>query len=260
MDQQKQYKRIFAIPDVHGEARILDRAIRFLNQDLQFGPEDLLVVLGDYIDRGENSCGCIEKLKILSESPNVVVLAGNHEGFMIDVMVKGQFWKNEVWDMNGGWSTKNSYLYAGYSNTPHSHLEWLVKRPISFETQGFFFSHAPVPMENIRKSSKLPYDIRELTCTYYEDWYDTPDIGGLDSHPGPFDNNGAGDINLIGICGHIHRGPDTSVRTFPMYRFLDCGCGCYTESPLVIHECISNENWYVFDDLVSKDRFPQTIV
>lgn len=214
------------------------------------------MILGDYIDRGQDSCGCIEQLKILSQQDNVVVLAGNHEEFMIDVLVKNQFWKQDVWDYNGGYATMNSYLYNGYSHPPHSHLEWLCKRPVSFEVQGFFFSHAPVPMENMRISSKLPYSRRDLQWTYYEDHEDDPVFGALHRHPGPFDQNGSGDQNLIGICGHIHRGPDTSVRAFPNYRFLDCGCGCYDGAPLVIHECISNENWYVFEDKVSKVRFP----
>jgi len=48
--------RTLAIGDVHG----CSLALRALLAEIEPQPEDTLVLLGDYVDRGPDSCGVIE--------------------------------------------------------------------------------------------------------------------------------------------------------------------------------------------------------
>lgn len=70
--------RTFAIGDVHGDRAALDRVL----DRLPFvAPDDTLVLLGDYLDRGPDSRGVVERLRRLPEQTagKVVLLRGNHE-------------------------------------------------------------------------------------------------------------------------------------------------------------------------------------
>jgi serine/threonine protein phosphatase 1 len=79
---------IFAIGDIHGcltELTILHKKI--LSHDNFDVKNDLLIYLGDYIDRGKNSKGVIDQiLKLKDEKIKTIDLMGNHEEFMIDFL------------------------------------------------------------------------------------------------------------------------------------------------------------------------------
>src|SRR5688572_12430587 len=70
--------RTFAIGDVHGDRDALDR---LLDRIPFVAPDDTLVLLGDYLDRGPDSRGVIQRLLRLPEETagKVVLLRGNHE-------------------------------------------------------------------------------------------------------------------------------------------------------------------------------------
>ena len=48
-------------------------------------PEDVIVTLGDYIDRGPDSRGVLERLIKLKEQCRLVPLLGNHDQMLLDV-------------------------------------------------------------------------------------------------------------------------------------------------------------------------------
>ena len=56
--------RVYAIGDVHGRADLLAELHKRILQDVKAAPEGrrVLVYLGDYIDRGPDSAGVVEKL------------------------------------------------------------------------------------------------------------------------------------------------------------------------------------------------------
>jgi serine/threonine protein phosphatase 1 len=77
--------RTFVIGDVHGERAQLTALLA----ELPFiGPEDALVFLGDYLDRGADSRGVIEILRRLPEQTagKLVCLRGNHEDALLEVI------------------------------------------------------------------------------------------------------------------------------------------------------------------------------
>jgi serine/threonine protein phosphatase 1 len=70
--------RTFVVGDIHGERLALDRVLAKLPW---IRPEDTIVFLGDYVDRGPDSRGVIDRLRRLPEATagKVVCLRGNHE-------------------------------------------------------------------------------------------------------------------------------------------------------------------------------------
>ncbi|MCW2249595.1 serine/threonine protein phosphatase 1 [Azospirillum fermentarium] len=79
--------RLYAIGDIHGELLLLDRLLSLIADDAAHHPgrRIVLVFLGDYIDRGPNSQGVLDRL-ITGPLPGTDVrfLAGNHEAAMLD--------------------------------------------------------------------------------------------------------------------------------------------------------------------------------
>lgn len=72
-----------AIGDIHGNLGPLEDLLSQVLPELQ--PEDALVFLGDYIDRGADSRGCVERIiQLRSEAKfSVITLLGNHEQWML---------------------------------------------------------------------------------------------------------------------------------------------------------------------------------
>jgi len=72
-----------AIGDIHGNLRALEDLLDFISKEV--GAEDTVVFLGDYIDRGPDTKGCIERIIALQSDmkANVVALLGNHEEWLL---------------------------------------------------------------------------------------------------------------------------------------------------------------------------------
>jgi serine/threonine protein phosphatase 1 len=75
-----------AIGDIHGNRLALDDLLVRLGTEL--APDDAIVFLGDYIDRGPDSKGCIDAILSLraERAAPVVCLRGNHEDWLLRTM------------------------------------------------------------------------------------------------------------------------------------------------------------------------------
>ena len=75
-----------AIGDIHGNLAALEDLLAQIRREVQ--PGDVVVFLGDYIDRGPDSRGCIDAVLALQhEGPaDVVCLRGNHEDWLLRTM------------------------------------------------------------------------------------------------------------------------------------------------------------------------------
>lgn len=80
--------RTFAIGDIHGDLAALDTLLARLPT---LTADDTLVLLGDYIDRGPNSAGVVERVRALDDQlpARVVALRGNHEDAWLQIVDKG---------------------------------------------------------------------------------------------------------------------------------------------------------------------------
>ena len=70
--------RLLAIGDIHGCLPALETVLAAVSPR----PNDTLVLLGDYVDRGPQSRGVIERLLALKEQCCLVPLLGNHDEMM----------------------------------------------------------------------------------------------------------------------------------------------------------------------------------
>src|SRR5947207_1752869 len=95
--------RTLAVGDIHGCARALDVVL----QAAAPGPDDLLITLGDYVDRGPDSRGVLDRLTALHAAGRLVPLLGNHDAMMLDA--RESFFACRNWLDCGGRATLASY-------------------------------------------------------------------------------------------------------------------------------------------------------
>lgn len=72
--ERKDFK-VVAISDVHGHYEVLERLI----DKLHLAPEDYLIILGDFINKGVDSYLTYEYVRKLAKRDRTYILKGNHE-------------------------------------------------------------------------------------------------------------------------------------------------------------------------------------
>ena len=156
-----EYRRILAIGDMHGHfTRLLS-----LFHKIDFDPEqDFLILLGDYIDRGNENMRCFRWAMEMSEKKNVIALRGNHEQMMLYYYMLGEE-EAGIWLPNGGNHTK-AELEAWIRRDPDAlqkSLEFIARRPFYHQMfingKEYIFCHAGlkpgVPLEKQGEDSLL---------------------------------------------------------------------------------------------------------
>ena len=104
-------QRIYAVGDIHGRLDLLDQLTRMIvTDDHERGPirRRTLIFLGDYIDRGADSSGVLERL--LTGMPadfECIYLKGNHEEMLMQGLIDPG--RMPLWTFNGGLETMASY-------------------------------------------------------------------------------------------------------------------------------------------------------
>ena len=144
--------RTFGIGDIHGDLAALEALLARL-PDLT--PEDTLVFLGDYLDRGPDSRGVVERVRHLhTQVPaKVVALRGNHEDAWIKVIDEG--WPGFVLPRgNGCHACLRSYLDL----PEHAELDDALFEKLS---DGSFF-----PAEVVTWLRSLPYWYEDAHAIY----------------------------------------------------------------------------------------------
>lgn len=87
--------RIIAISDIHGGCHLLERVLK----EVSLTPDDCLVIMGDFIQRGPCNINTLEMIKSLSIRPNTIVLSGNHEHY-IQSLLKIEYVKQLDYHLN----------------------------------------------------------------------------------------------------------------------------------------------------------------
>lgn len=129
--------RTIAIGDIHGCARALELVLQMISPS----SDDVVVPLGDYVDRGPDSKAVIDQIIQLKERCQVAPILGNHEEMMIQVL--GGEDPFAGWLRFGGVETLESYGFSGDLEViPESHRSFLDGLLDYFETDRFVFTHA----------------------------------------------------------------------------------------------------------------------
>lgn len=110
---------------------------------------DLILSVGDLVDRGPQSK---EIIQWFMDTENTDAVYGNHEDLFVNGIVHRDTFN---WIQNGGGATLRSYIELGPGEkiedktindvqVPQEHMQWLQTRPMYFQTDKLFVSHAPV--------------------------------------------------------------------------------------------------------------------
>jgi len=151
----------FAIGDVHGEAAKLRAMHDAILDRIAFEKQPARIIhLGDYVDRGPDSRGVIERVMALealfagSKTIEVISLLGNHEQMMLDAYDSLDDAGN--WRSQGGSETADSYAGGagsagpGWRETiPRDHIAWLrgLKSIHCDDERRLVFVHAGIDPE-----------------------------------------------------------------------------------------------------------------
>src|SRR5262245_66305373 len=81
MPETEGHRRVYVIGDIHGRSDLLDRMVGEITRDIEKNPtaESLTVTLGDYVDRGPDSRGVLDRLVKNPFPTEYIALKGNHE-------------------------------------------------------------------------------------------------------------------------------------------------------------------------------------
>jgi serine/threonine protein phosphatase 1 len=221
---------IVAIGDIHGQCTKLHSLLVKL-EEAGVGPSDMIVFLGDYIDRGPDTKGVLDTLlEMEATRPNTIFLRGNHEQMILDARERfdqgfcannplgtsetGLFWFTE-----GAKETLRSY--EGSSSIhwcrriPEQHWQFMVRTRMQFELSPYLFVHAGIVPARVvwTEFDGIPVDPR----LWIRDQFigSTDDFGGrivVFGHTPTRDGLPAVFRNKIGIdTGAGYGGPLTAV-------------------------------------------------
>ncbi|MGO9115145.1 MAG: metallophosphoesterase [Thermoguttaceae bacterium] len=129
--------RILAISDIHGCLAALQAVLAAVDPR----PRDTIVTMGDYADRGPDVRGVLEMLIALSRQTHLVPLLGNHDETMLNIC-RGRTDLLDDWLLFGGDATLASYGSPNPADVWPTHLEFLARCPLAFQTERHFFVHA----------------------------------------------------------------------------------------------------------------------
>ncbi len=152
--------RLYVIGDIHGRSDLLDKIVEEIYRDMEThkGGECLTITLGDYVDRGPDSRGVLDRLARNPFPTSYVALKGNHEvlfeTFLRDPSI-GDYWRRL-----GGLETMHSYGIPvndvmrgkGFEDAlldlraaiPKEHFRFLSSLKPSVSTGNCFLCHAGV--------------------------------------------------------------------------------------------------------------------
>jgi serine/threonine protein phosphatase 1 len=133
--------RHLAVGDIHG----CFKALTTLAEFVQFRPEDVIITLGNYVNRGPDTRSVLEWLINYKRSAKLVPLLGNHEIMMLRARESDDAFQR--WNEYGGNATLSSYTkekaHAGLADVPELHWTFLETETRTwFETETHFFVHA----------------------------------------------------------------------------------------------------------------------
>lgn len=178
--------RIYAIGDVHGQHARLKTVHALIRSDLLSRPVERahIVHLGDYIDRGPESAGCLQLLVHGSPISGVPCtnLLGNHEQMLLNALTDAR--EADLWLNNGGAATLLSWgidpgtkpaLWADLIPAPH--LRLLNGLAPKLQLGRYLFVHAGV-RPGIRLSMQSRADLLWIREGFLE-WQGTM----LPDHP-----------------------------------------------------------------------------
>lgn len=147
-------RRVYAVGDIHGCDIQLGNLHEMIAEDLAQRPidEPVLLHIGDYVDRGVDTAGVLQRLlrDPVVLGMRVVNLVGNHDETMLHAL-SGDRPAATDWLFAGGRPALESYGIDPDSpreswpeNVPPEHLDFLRNLTLTHREGGYFFVHGGV--------------------------------------------------------------------------------------------------------------------
>ena len=137
--------RTLVVGDIHGKLQLFEELLK----KAEYKPGvDFLLLIGDLVDRGEDSRGVVERaIELKNQAPDaVVVLRGNHEEMMLNSTARPHAEASDAWLKTGGVECLKSYTdESGNVNIPARHIEFLSSLPSWYEDDNAIYVHASLP-------------------------------------------------------------------------------------------------------------------
>ena len=194
--------RKIVIADIHGCIDTLESLL----DKIKLSQLDELFFLGDYIDKGWNSKGVIDKISSLKKSGySIVTLLGNHEKILIE-----QYEESVKINLRGVGDSRllNSFGISNLKDIPEEYINWCRDLPFYHIVENYILVHAG------------------LNFNYLDPLKDEKDIIWIRNWYSQINKDWLG--NRIIIHGHT---PQTKMETTGQFRNrnknkvlnLDCG-------------------------------------
>ncbi|HZT58662.1 MAG TPA: metallophosphoesterase [Pyrinomonadaceae bacterium] len=182
----------FVVGDVHGRRSQLRHLLSLLPRD---AGRDTLVLLGDFIDRGDDIPGTVaDVLSLVGDAAagRVVALRGNHEQMFLDFLDEGA----PLWLHPAVGSSETFSQYTGDALTnelrswweeaqrrvsdslPAEHVEFFRSLPLFYEDEHAFYVHAGLDGEKHPGETDARHLLWSRNPDFYKHYYGKPCVFG----------------------------------------------------------------------------------
>lgn len=148
-----------AIGDIHG----CHVSLQTMLDIVQPNSDDLVITLGDYVDRGPDSKKVIDILLGLKKTHNYIHLMGNHEIQMIRALEAPHHMTRFLDPLCGGQETLDNYG-GSFDDIPEDHWNFITSAALYHETDSHIYVHAGV-------DENLPLEQQDPETLYYKRYY-----------------------------------------------------------------------------------------
>lgn len=128
--------RYIAITDIHGELKKLESVL----SQIETRPDDIFVFMGDYIDRGPDSKGVIDRVIAQCEHNKCIYLMGSHEYALLHAKTDSYY--SFLFENYGGPATVRSY--GSFENIFKVHGDFFKSLKFYHLTDKYLFVHAGI--------------------------------------------------------------------------------------------------------------------
>lgn len=151
--------RYIAITDIHGELEKLENVL----SKIETRPNDIFVFLGDYIDRGPDSKGVVDKVLEISENFETITLIGSHEYALMHAEID-EYYNYLFWNYGGPTTVKS---YGGrFENIMNIHGDFYRNLKFYHLTDDYLFVHAGIdPRYSLEEQSEV--DLVYIRSAFY---------------------------------------------------------------------------------------------
>ena len=151
--------RYIAITDIHGELGKLESVL----SKIETRPDDIFVFMGDYIDRGPDSKGVVEKVIEISKQYETITLIGSHEYALLHAK-QDDYYHYLFWNYGGPATVKS---YGGhFENILDTHGDFFRNLKFYHLTDDYLFVHAGIdPRYSLEEQSEV--DLVYIRSAFY---------------------------------------------------------------------------------------------